>query len=64
MFDMNISVQQLDEINTARIEQYRRQVALEQQIPHVPWRHRIASTLLAWARRLEPEIGLSRPRTA
>ncbi len=62
MFDMNIRNGQLEEISTSRIEQFRNQATLERLIPHDSWRHRIASTLIAWARRLEPEVGSARSR--
>lgn len=60
MFDMNIREEHLEEISKTRIESFRRAVEVERQIPHVSVRHRIARTLIAWARRLEPEIKLPR----
>ena len=62
MFDMNIRNGQLEEISKTRIEQFRNQAALERLIPHDSWRHRIASTLIAWARKLEPEVSPARRR--
>jgi hypothetical protein len=64
MLEMNIHESQYAEITRARLEQFRHQVELERQIPHTSWRHRIASTLIAWARRLEPEVSPSRTLTA
>lgn len=64
MLDINIREEQLDDIGKTRIEQFRRAVELERQIPHVTWRHRFARTLIAWARRLEPETNLPRKLSA
>jgi hypothetical protein len=63
MFDINIREEQLADICKTRLEQFRRAAQLENQIPHVSWRHRIASTLIAWARKLEPESGPSQTLT-
>jgi hypothetical protein len=63
MFDISIREDQLTDICKTRIEQFRRAAELENQIPHVSWRHRIATTLIAWARKLEPESKPSRTLT-
>jgi hypothetical protein len=64
MLDLNIREEQLNEISKTRIEGFRRAVELERQIPHTSWRHRVAHALMAWARKLEPEIKPSRKLAA
>jgi hypothetical protein len=62
MFD--ISQEHLNSICKTHLEELRHAAELENQIPHVSWRHRIACTLMAWARKLEPETQTSRSMTA
>jgi hypothetical protein len=59
MFDLGISPEHLNHICKTHLEDLRHTAEQENQIPHVSWRHRMACTLLVWARKLEPELQTS-----